>query len=375
MDMNETQSTSLGIGSNLTEQVYGFSDLVLKARFLDRSAAGLADYPIYRAFSFAARVDLEALYDRIALAPGWRVLRIDTSRMMLDREGVLVRASGTRKIDYCSCGFEIWAATVALAEQTRAEILAEVAAARIDEPMFSIDWYFLTSKGELESATIEEMADDVLYDAAYPELSRGVASFLDDYLDSSEAVLVLQGPPGTGKTRLIRSILGAISRRNGEQAQAMYTGDKRALESDAMFVTFITGWHDVFVLEDADHLLRPRAEGNEHLHRFLTIADGVVRAQGRKIIFSTNLPNVGDLDEALIRPGRCFARVNVRALTPHEGRALVAELCEGDAPVAEAALALLAIDARKIVTLAEAYKAVSQVRAATRSRAPERTIA
>jgi hypothetical protein len=29
----------------------------------------------------------------------------------------------------------------------------------------------------------------------------------------------------------------------------------------------------------------------------------VVRSQGRKIIFSTNLPNVGDLDEALIRPG------------------------------------------------------------------------
>jgi ATP-dependent 26S proteasome regulatory subunit len=27
----------------------------------------------------------------------------------------------------------------------------------------------------------------------------------------------------------------------------------------------------------------------------------------RKIIFSTNLPNVGDLDDALVRPGRCFA--------------------------------------------------------------------
>jgi len=68
--------------------------------------------------------------------------------------------------------------------------------------------------------------------------------------------------------------------------------------------------------EDADHVLKPRADGNEHLHRFLTIADGVVRAQGRKIIFSTNLPNVGDLDDALIRPGRCYARLNIRTLTP-----------------------------------------------------------
>jgi hypothetical protein len=66
------------------------------------------------------------------------------------------------------------------------------------------------------------------------------------------------------------------------------------------------------------------------MHRFLTIADGVVRAQGRKIIFSTNLPNVGDLDDALIRPGRCFAHVHVRALTAEEARLLAEELAAGD---------------------------------------------
>jgi len=37
--------------------------------------------------------------------------------------------------------------------------------------------------------------------------------------------------------------------------------------------------------------------------------DPVVRAQGRKIIFTTKLPNIGDIDEALVRPGRCFATV------------------------------------------------------------------
>ena len=137
---------------------------------------------------------------------------------------------------------------------------------------------------------------------------------------------MLQGPPGTGKTRLLRAILGGMSRRKGEPAQALYTGDMKALAADEIFVKFITGWHDAFVVEDADHLLKPRADGNEHLHRFLAIADGVVRSQGRKIIFSTNLPNVGDLDEALIRPGRCFARVHVRNLTTEEARALAEEI-------------------------------------------------
>src|SRR4029434_4412042 len=116
-------------------------------------------------------------------------------------------------------------------------------------------------------------------------------------------------------------ILGEISRRKGEHAVALYTGDMRAFAGDEMFVKFLTGTHDAFVVEDADHLLKPRSDGNEHLHRFLTIADGVVRSQGRKIIFSTNLPNVGDLDEALIRPGRCFAREHVRNVTSPEREA------------------------------------------------------
>jgi hypothetical protein len=77
------------------------------------------------------------------------------------------------------------------------------------------------------------------------------------------------------------------------------------------------------VIEDAEHLLMARANGNVDLHRFLAVADGVVRAQGRKIIFTTNLPNVGDIDEALVRPGRCFAMVRTRALERFEAEALL----------------------------------------------------
>jgi SpoVK/Ycf46/Vps4 family AAA+-type ATPase len=131
----------------------------------------------------------------------------------------------------------------------------------------------------------------------------------------------------------------------------------RALAGDEMFVRFITGRQDAFVIEDADHLLKPRCEGNEHLHRFLTIADGVVRSQGRKVIFSTNLPNIGDLDEALIRPGRCFARVHVRALTGAEARALAQEIAAGDPEKATRAASAFADDGRR--SLAEVYRALN----------------
>jgi hypothetical protein len=312
--------------TGLTKQVHHIGALVHESRIAKALAEGIARYPIYRALRFAARIELEVLLDAIALDGTWRAERIDSGSMVLDGDGVLVSAYGRRKADYCSCSFYIWAASPARAEEVKERLLAKAGSTRIIEPMFSIDWHFLTARGELENAVIEEMATDILHDGAYPEIVGGVRNFIARYLDAPETVLVLQGPPGTGKTRLIRAIMGEMSRRKGERAQALYTGDMKALSSDEIYVEFITGWHDAFVVEDADHLLKPRVDGNEHLHRFLTIADGVVRSQGRKIIFSTNLPNVGDLDEALIRPGRCFARIHVRHLSAAEARALAEEM-------------------------------------------------
>jgi len=343
--------------SGILHNVRYLGALVHESRVMRALEEGSARYPIYRVLRFAARVELEVLFDAIALDPAWRAERLHGESMLLDGDGLLIAAYGSRKSDYCSCSFYIWAADLVRAESAKQVLLAKAGPTRITEPMFLIDWHFL-SGNDLESASIEEMADDAVSDAAYPEVKEGVRAFIDRYLRAPETVLVLQGPPGTGKTRLIRAILGEMSRRKGEQAECLYTGDMRALASDAIFVRFITASHDAFVVEDADTLLKPRADGNDHLHRFLTIADGVVRAQGRKIIFSTNLPNVGDLDEALIRPGRCFARVHVRTLTSAEARALAAEIAAGDAEkLARAALALASGQGGKH-SLAQVYSAL-----------------
>ena len=339
-------------------RVWDFADLVLKKRFARALDEGASRYPVFRELRIAARIESEVLLDAIALDAEWRAQRLTATALILDGDGLFVAGYGNRKADYCSCSFYIWAADAERAEQAKARILAKAGSTRISEPMFSIDWAFLNSRGELESASIEEMANDVLHDGAYPEIKGGVAAFIAGYLDAPQTVLVLQGPPGTGKTRLIRAILGAMSRRKGEPARGLYTCDMRALASDEIFVRFITGNEDAFVVEDADHLLKPRADGNEHLHRFLTIADGVVRAQGRKIIFSTNLPNVGDLDEALIRPGRCFARVHVRSLSGAEARALTEALAAGDADKLARASVAFAAEGAKKRSLAEVYQAL-----------------
>jgi len=344
--------------TGITKDVRYLGALVLENRIARALEEGAARYPIYRVLRFAARIELEVLLDAIALDPAWRVERLHAEAALIDTSGLFVTAYGSRKADYCSCVFYIWAADVARAEEAKERLLAKAGSTRITEPMFTIEWTFLTSGGGLESADIEELADDVLRDRAYPEITGGVRSFIARYLDAAETVLVLQGPPGTGKTRLIRAILGEMSRRKDEPAQALYTGDMRALASDEIFARFITGRHDAFVVEDADHLLKPRTDGNEHLHRFLTIADGVVRSQGRKIIFSTNLPNVGDLDDALIRPGRCFARIHVRTLTGAEAQALADEISAGDTEKLTRASVTLASEGGRKHSLAEIYRAL-----------------
>jgi SpoVK/Ycf46/Vps4 family AAA+-type ATPase len=188
-------------------------------------------------------------------------------------------------------------------------------------------------------------------------LGETVATFIDRYLRARETVLVLQGPPGTGTTRLVRAILAALSRRKGDSAKVLYTADRRTLENDEIFVEFITGSHDAFVVEDADHVLSARADGNVDLHRFLAIADGVVRALGRKIIFTTNLPNVGDIDDALLRPGRCFAMLRTRALARAEALRLIDRLYADDARHAAEVAATVAPPEVRGVTLAALFRA------------------
>jgi hypothetical protein len=342
----------------VTREVNRLSTLVVENRIARALSEGASRYPIYRIVRFAARVELEALFDAMALDGAWRAERIYSEAMLLDGDGVFISGYGSRKVDYCSCTFYLWAADVARAEAAKARLLEKAGPIRITEPMFTVEWTFLTASGDLDSACIEEMANDVLRDRAYPEIAGGVRGFIDRYLRAPETVLVLQGPPGTGKTRLIRGILGEISRRKNadEEAQVLYTGDMKALANDEIYVKFITGCQDAFVIEDADHLLKPRADGNDHLHRFLTIADGVVRSQGRKIIFSTNLPNVGDLDDALIRPGRCFARLHIRNLSAAEAKALAEEIAAGDdRKLAHVSQALAAGEKR---SLAEVYQAL-----------------
>jgi hypothetical protein len=153
------------------------------------------------------------------------------------------------------------------------------------------------------------------YGTHYPEFYPWLPSgFMNEYLKSSASILFLCGEPGTGKTSVLRNLICS------RQLHASVTYDENLLYIDEMFLNFITSSDmNLIIIEDADNLLSSREKFNNPLiSRFLNFSDGLIKFPSKKIIFTTNINDFNNIDEALTRSGRCFGILEARKLTFEE---------------------------------------------------------
>lgn len=178
-----------------------------------------------------------------------------------------------------------------------------------------VKWVY---KANGDSVKLPIRTDNLPRSEFYPALEgEPLTEYYGRFMASGSNVLVLIGPPGTGKTSFIRGLL----HHTGGGALVSY--DTTILESDEIFADFMSGEETFMVLEDADTFLSSRSKGgNTIMHRFLNLGDGLMSTSGKKIIFSTNLPSVRDIDDALLRPGRCFDVMRFGRLEPDRARAI-----------------------------------------------------
>ena len=181
-----------------------------------------------------------------------------------------------------------------------------------------IEWVY---SGDGHSVNVPLNRDRLPVDEMYPFLNgETLASYYDRYMDSNANILLLIGPPGTGKTTFIRGLLAHSN------SSAIVSYDGNILDKDGFFARFIEDDSSVMVLEDSDAFLKSRSDGNTMMHRFLNVGDGLVTTKGKKMIFSTNLPSIRDIDSALVRPGRCFDIVTFDTLSVEEAQKLADRL-------------------------------------------------
>lgn len=177
-----------------------------------------------------------------------------------------------------------------------------------------IEWIYGSDGSSME---VPLQHDRMPVDEMYPFLGdQMLTEYYDNFMSSNASILLLIGPPGTGKTTFIRGLLQHTN------SSAIVTYDAGILEKDYVFANFIEGDKNVMVMEDADMFLKSRKEGNTMMHKFLNVGDGLVTTRNKKMVFSTNLPSIKDIDPALVRPGRCYDIIHFGELNQAEAEKL-----------------------------------------------------
>lgn len=171
-----------------------------------------------------------------------------------------------------------------------------------------------------------------------PDVASAMTDLLRHRPDpaGSRRLLLWHGAPGTGKTSAIRALL------HGWRAWAdgvVVTDPEVLLSSGAYLRDVVLEADDderwqLVVLEDAEDLLH-KGRGGAALGKLLNLCDGLL-GQGLRCLFliTTNEP-LHAVHPALVRPGRCLARVEFGALPAQQAARLLGRPVDRDMTLAE----------------------------------------
>lgn len=185
-----------------------------------------------------------------------------------------------------------------------------------EEKLAGIKWWTQGQHGDNSREIYLPKNNTMILPEFYPDLGDP-AKYIADYIAAEESVLLIAGPPGTGKTTLLRHMIA------DHKLSAHVIYDELLMQKDSIFQSFLFDEHgDIMIIEDADTILNSReAEGNKLMSRFLNVSDGLIKLPNKKLVFTTNIVDFSKVDQALLRPGRCFGTMHTRALNLSEAQA------------------------------------------------------
>lgn len=190
---------------------------------------------------------------------------------------------------------------------------------RVNLVSFSADAGYYTVDAEINSVTIDIEKN---YNDDFLPIYDDIVKFLSSE-ERKSGLIVLNGEPGTGKSYFIRHLI-----KNIDNNYVLIPPSMAENLASPEFTSFLMSNTDsVFILEDCETVIKQRsmADFTSAVSSILNMSDGIMSDIFNGKFICTFNADMGSIDEAILRKGRCYAKYTFGKLDKEKAKALLNE--------------------------------------------------
>ena len=188
--------------------------------------------------------------------------------------------------------------------------------ASIDLVAFDNHYYTITSKIKRTNVDF-----DTHYNDDIKTMHKELLAFLNE---RESGLAVIHGAAGTGKTFYIKHLLSSLDKQF-----ILVTNSIAAHMAEPEFIAFMMENKDsIFILEDCEQILMSREENRfgGAISNILNMSDGLMSDIFNIKFICTFNTDINNIDEAVLRPGRCFVNYEFKPLEVKKASKLLESL-------------------------------------------------